>query len=284
MTAAVACLAATRRPRAPRRSRSRSTRRSGQGTDHFDLAQFGADFAYTFDGSGLGEIEIETFSAFQVTCSRSRASACIPGSAKGRLVNALKLAARSGRGAAATTTLSPETTEEREGFVHPDGITRHHEALRHGLDLARDHDDAKLDKHVALVRALADEVAGREPRARSTLEVEEQYRNMRPVPRPPPRDRRRRRGGDPAGRRRAGAHHHPGRHRRRAAHRARAADAEHLHRRSGVPLAEGVGERAGHGRGGRDGRRVRPPSGRAVSLGRRASGQSGRVQPQPSHS
>ena len=59
----------------------------GRGTDHFDLDAFGADFAYTFDGSGLGELETETFSAYQLVLTIDGVGVH-PGSAKGRLVNA----------------------------------------------------------------------------------------------------------------------------------------------------------------------------------------------------
>ncbi len=148
----------------------------GRGTDHFDLEAFGADLAYTFDGSGLGEVETETFSAYQLVLTIDGVGVH-PGTAKGRLVNALKLMAdviaalpRGG--------LSPETTEDREGFVHPERIAG--SASRATLWLiARDHDDAKLEEHVALVREIAAEIVGREPRASFVLAVEEQYRNMR---------------------------------------------------------------------------------------------------------
>jgi tripeptide aminopeptidase len=73
--------------------------------------------------------------------------------------------------------LSPETTEDREGFVHPHRISGNAgEALVSFL--ARDHDDAKLEQHVALLRRLADDVSVREPRARVSVEVDEAYRNM----------------------------------------------------------------------------------------------------------
>jgi tripeptide aminopeptidase len=76
--------------------------------------------------------------------------------------------------------LSPETTEEREGFVHPARIAGNASSAMLVL-IARDHDDEKLADHVDLVRRLAAEVVGREPQASFELEVEEQYRNMRSV-------------------------------------------------------------------------------------------------------
>ena len=171
---------AARRPRRARPLRIAFTvdEEVGRGTDHFDLDAFGADFAYTFDGSGLGELEIETFSAYQLVLTIEGVGVH-PGSAKGRLVNAVKLLADVSprcRGDG----LSPETTEEREGFVHPERLDGRRPEATLWL-IARDHDDAKLEEHVELVRRIAAEVVGREPRASFALEVEEQYRNMRTV-------------------------------------------------------------------------------------------------------
>ena len=164
------------RPRAKARIAFTVDEEVGKGTDHFDLAAFGADFAYTLDGSGLGEIEIESFSAYQLRLTVEGVGVH-PGTAKGRLVNAIKLVADV-VAALPREGLSPETTEEREGFVHPMRIVG--TTTRTTLTLlARDHDDAKLEEHVELVRRLASEIVGREPRASFTLEVTEQYRNMR---------------------------------------------------------------------------------------------------------
>ena len=80
------------RPRATARIGFTVDEEVGRGTDHFDLAVFGADVAYTFDGSGLGELEAETFSAYQLLLTIEGVGVH-PGSAKGRLVNALKLMA-----------------------------------------------------------------------------------------------------------------------------------------------------------------------------------------------
>ena len=148
----------------------------GRGTDHFDLDAFGADFAYTFDGSGIGEVETETFSAYQVVLTIDGVGVH-PGTAKGRLVNALKLMADV-IAALPRDGLSPETTDGREGFVHPERLSG--SASRATLWLiARDHDDAKLEEHVELVRRTAAEIVRREPKATLAIEVEDQYRNMR---------------------------------------------------------------------------------------------------------
>ena len=150
----------------------------GRGTDHFDLDRFGADFAYTLDGSGIGELEVETFSAYTIRVT-IHGNAVHPGSAKGRLVNALKLAAEL-IGSLPADSLSPETTEDREGYVHPARVRGSASEVVVNF-LARDHDDAKLEEHVALIRRLAEEVVADEPRARVDIEVEETYRNMRQV-------------------------------------------------------------------------------------------------------
>jgi tripeptide aminopeptidase len=148
----------------------------GRGVDHFDIESFGADFAYTLDGSELGRIDDETFSASEVRI-RIEGHSVHPGTAKGKMVNAIKLAARLLERLPADSR-SPETTEGREGFVHPTKITgtTAEAELRF---IARDFDAAKLAEHEALLRKLADELAAEEPRAQVTVTVEESYRNMK---------------------------------------------------------------------------------------------------------
>jgi tripeptide aminopeptidase len=148
----------------------------GRGTDHLDLEELAADVAYTLDGSGLGAIQIESFSALEVDVT-IRGRSAHPGTAKGKLVNSLKLASELVASLPADR-LSPETTEGREGFVHPTRIGGIAEETVVSF-IARDHDNDKLDEHVALLRQLAAAVAEREPRAVVTVEVREQYRNMR---------------------------------------------------------------------------------------------------------
>jgi tripeptide aminopeptidase len=177
--AAVAYLARTPGPpRAPARVVFTVDEEVGTGTTHLDLEQFGADVAYTLDGSGLGDLEIETFSADQVVIT-IRGHSVHPGSAKGKLVNAVKLAADL-IAALPRDRLSPETTDEREGFVHPSRIAGNAEEARVTF-IVRDHDDALLAEHVDLLRRLADDVVAREPRARVQVDVSETYRNMRPA-------------------------------------------------------------------------------------------------------
>ncbi len=148
----------------------------GHGVDHLDLEQFGVDFAYTLDGAEVGGIENETFSAVELKVTFTGV-AIHPGSAKGKLVNPVKLAARFVSSLPADS-LSPETTEEREGFIHPLEI----EGGTGGATVAvylRDHDGEKLEQHVALARELAEAVVADEPRAAVSFERWDQYRNMR---------------------------------------------------------------------------------------------------------
>jgi tripeptide aminopeptidase len=165
------------RTRAPLRIAFTVDEEVGRGAEEFDLDAFGADVAYTLDGSGLGELEIETFSAKSIRVT-IRGLSVHPGSAKGKLVNAVKLAA-SFVATLPTDRLSPETTEGREGYVHPSRISGSAEEATVDL-IARDHDDALLERHVRLLRDLANQVAEREPRAYVDVEVLDSYRNMRP--------------------------------------------------------------------------------------------------------
>ena len=176
--AAARILVADEQPRAPIRIAFTVDEETGRGTEHFDLDAFGADLAYTLDGSGLGELELETFSAYQLRLT-IRGVAVHPGSAKGRLVNAVKLLADV-VAALPRDTLSPETTEGREGFVHPARIAGGATEATLWMIL-RDHDDERLEEHVTRVRALAERIVGAEPRASFGIDVEEQYRNMRGV-------------------------------------------------------------------------------------------------------
>jgi len=176
--AAVAHLIGTPEPRATVRVAFTVDEEVGRGTDHFDLEKFGAEAAYTLDGSGIGELEIETFSAYQVRVT-FRGRGAHPGSAKGKLVNAVKLASEF-VASLPVDSLSPETTDDREGFIHPSRISGGVEETTVAL-IVRDHDDALLDEHTERLRRLAEAVGEREPRARVTVEVQDTYRNMRTV-------------------------------------------------------------------------------------------------------
>lgn len=179
IVAAVAYLAANgERPRTTVKVAFTVDEEVGRGAEEFDLEGFGADIAYTLDGSGLGDLEVETFSAKSLRVT-IRGHSVHPGSAKGRLVNAVKLASDL-VASLPRDRLSPETTEGREGFVHPHGISGSVEEAIVDF-IVRDHDDDLLDQHVEVVLGLLDGVLAGEPRAKAEVEIRDSYRNMRRV-------------------------------------------------------------------------------------------------------
>jgi tripeptide aminopeptidase len=146
----------------------------GEGATLFDIERFGARCAYTIDGSALGELQDESFSAIEAIVT-IRGIEVHPGQAKGRLVNALRLAARVV--AALPDELTPERTDGREGFIHPYELTG--SASQAELRaILRDFDEQLLDEHVALLRRTAEEVVAAAPGAELGLEFRRQYRNM----------------------------------------------------------------------------------------------------------
>jgi tripeptide aminopeptidase len=175
--AAVAYLHGRDEPRATLRIAFTVDEEVGRGVRHFDLERFGAEAAYTLDGSGSGELETETFSADQLKVTFTGRGEH-PGTAKGKMVNAVRLAADF-VASLPRDTLTPETTEGREGFVHASRIVGNVEEVTVTL-IARDHDDALLAEHTALVHRLAAEAVAHEPRAQVRVAVLRQYRNMRP--------------------------------------------------------------------------------------------------------
>jgi tripeptide aminopeptidase len=150
----------------------------GRGTRHFDVAAFGAVCAYTMDGGSRGEIEVESFSADAMTVTFHGFNTH-PGYAKGRMVNAIKVAAafvdRLPRDA-----MSPETTSGHEGFVHPYVVQASVDRTSVKLIVRDFVTDALKEKEEAIER-LAGAAAAEFPGSRVELLVEEQYRNMREV-------------------------------------------------------------------------------------------------------
>ena len=148
----------------------------GEGATLFDIDGFGARCAYTLDGSELGELQDETFSAYDALLT-VRGVEVHPGWATGKLVNALRLAARIVC-ALPSDTLTPETTGGRDGFIHPYELTG--TAGRAELRaIIRDFDEELLERHVRLLERIVHEVVDAEPRARMKLDIRPQYRNMR---------------------------------------------------------------------------------------------------------
>lgn len=150
----------------------------GRGVDKVDLAKLGADFAYTVDGETAGSIEDETFSADGVIVTIDGISVH-PGFAKGKLQNALKIAA-SIVDALPKDRLSPETTSKREGFVHP-------VAIKGGVEQAsiefivRDFDDDNLRRHEQELEGIVKSMVSRHTGCHYRFDVTEQYRNMKQV-------------------------------------------------------------------------------------------------------
>jgi tripeptide aminopeptidase len=150
----------------------------GRGTDHFDVMRFGATCAYTLDGGDRGEVEAESFSADAMTITFHGFNTH-PGYAKGRMVNAIKVAADFINSLPGDR-LSPETTEGAEGFVHPyvmdPGVDRSSVKL-----LIRDFEERGLANKEQQLEDLARSVVARHPGARATFHVEQSYRNMKVV-------------------------------------------------------------------------------------------------------
>jgi tripeptide aminopeptidase len=148
----------------------------GHGATLFDVPGFGARCAYTVDGSTLGELQDESFEAVEVRIAIEGVSVH-PGQATGKLVSALRLAAKivaalpSGR-------LTPDTTSGREGFIHPTLLqgTPDHAEIRL---IVRDFEEDLVRSHVELLRGIVDDALAAAPRARLSFDVVEQYPNMR---------------------------------------------------------------------------------------------------------
>ncbi len=150
----------------------------GRGTEKVDLEKLGADFGYTIDGETLGSLEDETFSADGVKISIQGVSQH-PGFAKGRMESALKIAAEIVANLPKET-LSPETTEGKEGFIHPVGISGMVENATVEF-IIRDFSVEKLHQHEAVLKEIMDKVLINYPNSIAIFEVFEQYRNMKEV-------------------------------------------------------------------------------------------------------
>jgi tripeptide aminopeptidase len=150
----------------------------GRGVDKVDLKKLGADFGYTMDGETAGHIEDETFSADGVTITIDGVSAH-PGFAKGRMEHAIKIAAAI-IDRLPKDTCSPETTDGKQGFLHPISMSGALEQAR--LDfIVRDFTEAGLKEKEALLEGIVKDVMRAYPRSRYRMEVRQQYRNMKVV-------------------------------------------------------------------------------------------------------
>lgn len=150
----------------------------GRGVDYVNLERLGADFAYTMDGEKAGTIEDETFSADAATLTIHGVSVH-PGFAKGKMQSALKIAGEVIANLPKDT-LSPESTTEKQGFVHPTNMSGTVEKAEIGF-IIRDHATSKLKDHVAVIEDVVKNVLRNYPGCTYTIQVQEQYRNMKEV-------------------------------------------------------------------------------------------------------
>lgn len=149
----------------------------GRGVDQVDLKKLGADFAYTMDGETAGHIEDETFSADAVVITINGVAAH-PGFAKGKMEHAIKIAAdivaRLPKDAA------PESTEGKQGFLHPTGISGALEQATLSL-IVRDFTEDGLKEKETLLRSIVDDVLASYPHSTASIAITQQYRNMKQV-------------------------------------------------------------------------------------------------------
>lgn len=146
----------------------------GRGVDKVDLVRLGADYGYTIDGETAGSIEDETFSADGAVVTVFGV-ATHPGFAKGKMENAIKIAAKIV--AKLPNQNSPEHTEGRQGFIHPTSLEGSLEKAILKLIL-RDFDEAGLKRHAATLHRIVGRVLSEYPNSRAEIQISEQYRNM----------------------------------------------------------------------------------------------------------
>ena len=149
----------------------------GRGVDKVDMKKLNADFGYTVDGEKRGSLEDETFSADAAIVTINGVSAH-PGFAKGKLVNAIKVAAAFLN--ALPQDLSPEATEGRAGFLHPHYISGQAEQISLRFIL-RDFDTSKLSEKANLLDDAATKALSQWPESSIDIEIKEQYRNMKEI-------------------------------------------------------------------------------------------------------
>jgi tripeptide aminopeptidase len=150
----------------------------GRGVDKVDMKKLGAAFGYTIDGESAGHLEDETFSADGATVTITGVSAH-PGFAKGKMEHAIKIAARIVE-RLPRDTCSPETTEGKEGFLHPVGIGGGLESATIAF-IVRDFTDQGLRDKEALLETIVKDVMTDFPHSSYAIEIKQQYRNMKQV-------------------------------------------------------------------------------------------------------
>jgi tripeptide aminopeptidase len=151
---------------------------TGRGVEHITAAEIGADFGYTVDGEKPGEIEDETFCADSLDIHISGINVH-PGMAKNKMVNAVKIAARIIE-KLPKTALSPETTEKREGYVHPTQVSGNVEAVTIKF-IIRDFTVKGLKKFEKRIQKLTAKVIAQFPGSKGEVKISESYRNMKVI-------------------------------------------------------------------------------------------------------
>lgn len=175
LTAAEYLLAHPEIPHGPVRVGFTPDEEIGQGTEHFDVEKFGADFAYTMDGGECGELEYENFNAAEAVADFNGVS-IHPGSAKGKMINAIRLAMEYER--LMPSVQRPECTEGREGFIHLDSLQG---SVDHAWSeyIIRDHDMdlfQKKKKHMEDMARIMNIKYGYEA---VSLKIQDSYFNMK---------------------------------------------------------------------------------------------------------
>ena len=150
----------------------------GRGTEKIDLKKLGAKYAYTVDGSSRGEVESETFSADMVVL-KFIGKNIHPGYAKNQMINSIKIASAFME-SLPKKSLSPETTEKRQGYVHCTTINGLEETTTLKI-IIRDFETPKLKQYENLLESLAKKAVAKFPGAKYEFKVVNQYRNMKEV-------------------------------------------------------------------------------------------------------
>ena len=149
----------------------------GNGTKYFDVKKFNADFAYTIDGEQVGEIEDETFNAAMGTFTANGINVH-PGYAKDKLVSAIRIIADVIK--ELENEPAPETTEKREGYLHPFAMEGGTEQATVKV-LIRDFEKSGMDMRKNKLKDICEKVSVKYPKAELKLEIVDQYENMKVV-------------------------------------------------------------------------------------------------------
>jgi len=148
---------------------------TGHGVDEIDMDKVSADIGYTVDGGEMGSVENETFNAQSATLT-IKGYNVHPGYAKGKMVNAIRIAGDFI--SALPKDQAPETTEGREGYLHPIGFNGDVNEATVKV-LIRDHDMEKMEELAGVLNGIVTELKEAYPGGDIELEIEESYRNMR---------------------------------------------------------------------------------------------------------